>query len=151
MNFRQHVTRDGLRDTLQRNAIKMTLRRTIALAFFAATTAAVAVAAQDFVCPEFSDAKAMRVLMTCLDDPDGLCGSQCVDALVKGALAVKDDIAVPCEGGIDGVVENVLKKCTEEAGQPFDPCDGAFAEQLRANAASVRCIGGGTLESTLES
>jgi hypothetical protein len=89
--------------------------------------------------------------MTCLDDPDGLCGSQCVDALVKGALAVKDDIAVPCEGGVDGVVENVLKKCTEEAGQPFDPCDGAFAEQLRANAASVRCIGGGTLESTLES
>lgn len=39
-----------------------------------------------------------------------------MDVFVKGVFVVKDDIVVLCEGGVDGVVENVFKKCMEEVG-----------------------------------
>ena len=63
--------------------------------------------------------------MQCLEDPDGLCGDMCVGAITKSSADPSvANLKVPCTGGIDGFMENVLKKCTEEFGAPFDPCGG---------------------------
>ena len=100
-------------------------------------------------CPTFDGDALMETLMVCVQDPDGLCGSTCVGALVSGALSVADEIPIPCEGGISGVLENVFKRCTEENGGTFDPCDGAVEQQLQDNAQSVRCVEGGYLSDYL--
>jgi hypothetical protein len=101
--------------------------------------------ARAWECPTFDEEKVMQVLQVCLADADGLCGDACVPALVNGALAVKDEIEIPCTGGIDGVLENVLKRCTEENGGTFDPCDGKVEDALRRYASETRCVEGGTL------
>ena len=101
--------------------------------------------ARAWECPVFDEEKVMDILMVCLEDADGLCGDACVPALINGALAVKDEIEIPCTGGIDGVLENVLKRCTEENGGTFDPCDGKVEDALRRYASETQCIEGGTL------
>lgn len=96
-------------------------------------------------CPAFDENAMVETLMVCVDDPDGLCGETCVAALIRGALALKDDVVIPCAGGIDGVIENVLKRCTAELGGTFNPCDGRVERALRENAANAKCLEGGTL------
>ena len=66
-----------------------------------------------------------QLAMQCLEDPDGLCGDMCVKAITSSAANPQvANVKVPCTGGVDGLIENVLKKCTEELGAPFDPCGG---------------------------
>jgi len=96
-------------------------------------------------CPKFDEDKIVAILQVCVADDAGLCGEQCIEALVAGSLEIKDTLKVPCDGGIDGVMENVLKRCTEENGAQFDPCDGKVKSVLRSNAENVQCLEGGTL------
>ena len=100
-------------------------------------------------CPTFDEERVMDILQICIEDKDGLCGTKCIEALVNGALAVKDETEIPCEGGVEGVMENVLKRCTEENGGTFDPCDGNTERIVIENAANFNCIGGGTLADQL--
>ena len=65
-----------------------------------------------------------QLAMQCLEDPDGLCGDICVAITSSAANPQVANVKVPCTGGVDGLIENVLKKCTEELGAPFDPCGG---------------------------
>ena len=113
----------------------------LACAFLARSAAA----ATAWKCPAFDENAMIATLDICVDDPGGLCGEKCVSALIRGALALKDDVVIPCEGGIAGVIENVLKRCTAELGGTFNPCDGRVERALRENAANARCLEGGTL------
>ena len=84
--------------------------------------------------------------MQCLEDPDGLCGDMCVGAITKSSADPSvANLKVPCTGGIDGFMENVLKKCTEEFGAPFDPCGGKTKKALMAVAKQINCEEGGVL------
>ena len=52
-----------------------------------------------------------QLAMQCLEDPDGLCGDMCVKAITSSAANPQvANVKVPCTGGVDGLIENVLKK-----------------------------------------
>lgn len=123
----------------------MTFRKNLLALLACAFLARSAAAATEWQCPAFDEDALVATLSVCVDDPDGLCGETCVAALISGALAIKDDVMIPCAGGIDGVIENVLKRCTAELGGTFDPCDGRVERALRENAANAKCLEGGTL------
>jgi len=123
-----------------------TLKSIVIAAVLAVALASSYAAAWD--CPKIDSDAVMKLVTVCVEDPNGLCGDTCIAALTKGATQMQD-LKVPCEGGVDGVLENVLKRCTEEVGGTFDPCDGKTRQSLVDNASKVKCIGGGTLADTL--
>ena len=46
----------------------------------------------------------------------------CAGALTAGSANPEvANLKVPCKGGVDGVIENVFKKCSDDMGAPFDP------------------------------
>ena len=55
------------------------------------------------------------------------------------------NVKVPCTGGVDGLIENVLKKCTEELGAPFDPCGGKTKKAIIDASAKIKFEEGGVL------
>ena len=84
--------------------------------------------------------------MQCLEDPDGLCGDMCVRAITQGAANPQvSNAKVPCTGGVDGLIENVLKKCTEELGAPFDPFGGNTKKAIIDASSKIKCEEGGVL------
>ena len=81
-----------------------------------------------------------QLAMQCLEDPDGLCGDMCVKAITSSAANPQvANVKVPCTGGVDGLIENVLKKCTEELGAPFDPCGGKTKKAIIDASAKIKC------------
>ena len=87
-----------------------------------------------------------QLAMQCLEDPDGLCGDKCVKAITSSAANPQvANVKVPCTGGVDGLIENVLKKCTEELGAPFDPCGGKTKKAIIEASAKIKCEEGGVL------
>jgi len=87
-----------------------------------------------------------QLAMQCLEDPDGLCGDMCVKAITSSAANPQvANVKVPCTGGVDGLIENVLKKCTEELGAPFDPCGGKTKKAIIDASAKIKCEEGGVL------
>ncbi|CAL6283467.1 unnamed protein product [Bathycoccus prasinos] len=89
--------------------------------------------AAEYQCPSFDPAQLEQLAMQCLEDPDGLCGDMWAN------------VKVPCTGGVDGLIENVLKKCTEELGAPFDPCGGKTKKAIIDASAKIKCEEGGVL------
>ena len=122
------------------------MKRGIKLAFIAIASLVASAAAWE--CPTLNEDAVMRLVTVCVEDPGGLCGDTCIAALTKAATQLAD-VKIPCEGGVDGVLENVLKRCTEDVGGTFDPCDGKTRQSLVDNAAKVECVEGGTLADTL--
>lgn len=101
-------------------------------------------------CPTVDEDTQLSVARTCVADPDGLCGESCFAAIRDAALARKDDVAVPCDGGLEGVLD-LLRGCMKsEAGLEFDDCGGETTARVRAYADQIRCEGGGTLADTLD-
>lgn len=101
-------------------------------------------------CPTVDEETQLSVAQTCVADPDGLCGESCFTAIRDAALARKDDVAVPCDGGIEGVLD-LLRGCMKsQASLELDDCDGATTARLRAFADQIRCEGGGVLADTLD-
>ena len=101
-------------------------------------------------CPTVDEDTQLSVARTCVADPDGLCGESCFAAIRDAALARKDDVAVPCDGGPEGVLD-LLEGCMKsEAGLELDDCGGETTARVRAYADQIRCEGGGTLADTLD-
>jgi hypothetical protein len=98
------------------------------------------------VSSETDPARLEELATRCLEDPDGLCGDACVKAITSSAANPEvANMKIPCTGGVDGVLENVLKKCTEELGAPFDPCGGKTKKSIVDASSMIKCEEGGVL------
>ena len=126
----------------------VTMRAVLASSLFLALLALHASRVDAFECPTIDEETMVEVAKACIADEEGLCGETCFGAVRDAALVRAGDFEVPCDDGLDSVMD-ALKGCMEEQGVEFDDCGGKTTERVREYADKIKCEGGGTLADKL--